>query len=78
MMADLLNSFFTGLTLFSVVKAMFVVGLLVYLAFAVIIIRQVQIMNETMEDSHNAIVATFAWAHLVLTLLLIFVSVFFL
>ena len=51
-----------------VIKGFFVVGLLMYSAFALIILRQVGVMNETIEAKYNNIVKIFAWAHLFLAL----------
>ncbi len=77
-MADILNTFLTSLTILGIVKGMFMVGLVVYLAFAAIIVRQVAIMKESLEDPNNFIIQIFAWAHLLLTILLLVVSFVFL
>lgn len=65
-----------GLTAFDVVKWFLVIGLIMYLAFAVVIIRQVSVMSEAIpEDSHNGIIKVFAWAHLAMTILLLIVTI---
>jgi hypothetical protein len=60
------------------VKGMFVVGLFVYLMFGLIIVRQAQIMNETIEARHNQIVRLGAWLHFGLTLFVLIIAVLFL
>jgi len=72
---DVLIAFVTSLSVFDFVKWAFVLGLLVYMVFAVIIVKQVGIMNEALEDPRNPIVAFLGWAHLLLTILLIIVSI---
>lgn len=57
------------------VKVMFVLGLLAYLMFGIIIVRQSQIMNETIEAKHNEIVKIMAWMHLALTVFVVAVAV---
>jgi hypothetical protein len=70
-----LSDFIFTLTIFDVIKWFLVVGLLMYLAFAVVIIRQVSVMSEAIPtDPHNALVKIFAWAHLGMTILLLIVA----
>lgn len=57
------------------VKVMFLAGLFVYLMFGIIIVRQSQLMNETIEAKHNEIVKLMAWMHLGLTIFILFVAV---
>lgn len=58
------------------VKWMFVVGLVMYLLFALIIVRQSMIMNETIEARHNEIVRIMAWLHLALVGFVLLVAIF--
>ncbi len=70
-----LAGFILGLTIFDLVKWFLVVGLVMYLAFAIVIVRQVGVMSEAIEDPNNVLIKTFAWAHLLMTILLIVVAV---
>jgi hypothetical protein len=63
---DLLN-----LTLFDLVKWMFVAGLVVYTVFAVIIVRQVKVMSEAVENNANSLFQTMSWLHLLMAILLV-------
>lgn len=63
------------ITLFGVVKWMFVGGLVMYVAFAVVIVRQVGVMTEAVEDDVNGIISLFAWVHLLLAAALIVLAV---
>ncbi len=65
----------TTITVYDVVKWFAVVGLVMYTAFAVVIIRQVKIMSESIEDSFNSLIIVFAWAHLIIAIFLTIVSV---
>jgi len=60
------------------VKGMFVLGLFVYLMFALIIVRQSQIMNETIEGRYNQVVRLGSWLHFGLTLFILVMAVIFL
>ena len=53
------------------VKWMFVAGLVMYVAFSVIIVRQVGVMTEAIEDDINGIISLFAWVHLLLAIALV-------
>lgn len=57
------------------IKIMFVIGLVVYLMFGLIIVRQAQIMNETIEAKHNGVVKMGAWLHFGLTLFILIVAI---
>lgn len=63
------------MTLFEVVKGFFVAGLVMYSAFAFVIVRQVKVMSESMEDPINGLIAIFAWAHLVAALILVVLAI---
>ena len=63
------------ITLFGVVKWFLVVGLLMYVAFAVVIVRQVKIMTEAVEDDVNGVISLFAWVHLLLAVALVILSI---
>jgi len=63
------------ITLFGVVKWFLVVGLLMYVAFAVVIVRQVKIMTEAVEDDVNGVISLFAWVHLLLAVALVILAI---
>jgi hypothetical protein len=62
---------FMGLTFFAIIKWFLLAGLVMYLAFAGIIVRQVGVMSETLEDPMNPLIKLFAWTHFILTIVLI-------
>ncbi len=63
------------ITLFGVVKWMFVGGLVMYVAFSVIIVKQVGVMTEAIEDDVNGIISLFAWVHLLLAIALVVLAI---
>lgn len=63
------------ITLFGIVKWMFVAGLVMYVAFSVVIVKQVGVMTEAIEDDMNGIIALFAWAHLILAIALVVLAI---
>ena len=54
-----------------IVKWMVAFGIVIYTVFAAVVIKQVSIMAETVEDPANGIVRLFAWAHLVLSVVIL-------
>jgi len=72
---DPVGSFLAGVTVFAIVKWLFVAGLVLYLAFSAVIIRQVGVMSDAIEDPHNGVIKLFAWAHLLMTILLLVISI---
>lgn len=62
-------------TLAGVVKWLAVVGLLLYIAFAVVIIRQVRVMSEAIDAPLNPLVRILTWLHLGLAILLVVVTI---
>lgn len=64
-----------NITAFEIVKWFFVVGLVMYSAFAAVVIRQVMTMNESVKDPLNTIILLISVAHLILSLLLIVVAI---
>jgi len=57
-----------NLTLFGVIKGFFVVGLVMYVAFSLVIVRQIKSMTEAVEDEFNGLISLFAWMHLLLAI----------
>ena len=64
-----------NLTAFVLVKWFLVVGLMMYTAFAVVIIRQVKVMSEAIEDEFNGLITMFAWVHLAVAIFLTVLAV---
>lgn len=63
------------ITVFEVVKWFFVVGLVMYTAFAAVMVRQVMTMNESVKDPFNFLILLISYVHLILSILLIVVAV---
>jgi hypothetical protein len=62
-----IDNLIRGLTmasLWGVVKVMFLVGLGIYLVFALVMIRQVQLMANTLNGTLNLPLKLVAWVHL--------------
>jgi len=46
------------------VKLLFLIGLLIYIAFAVIVVRQVALMSRTINGNFSLPIKLFSWVHL--------------
>lgn len=68
-------SFLMSLTPLVVTKWFLVVGLVMYTAFAGVIVRQVGVMSESVEDPFNGLVTMFAWLHFGLAIFLVLTSI---
>lgn len=64
---ELLNGSLAGL----LIKFGLIIGLIMYSLFALVIIKQVGIMAETYEAEANGVVKLFAWAHLIMAIMLL-------
>lgn len=53
------------LSFWPVLKVLFMIGLLVYIAFAVVMIRQVNLMTRTLELGHENFIKNLSIGHLV-------------
>lgn len=58
------------------VKIFFLVGISVYLIFAVVLIKQVNLMLETVEETLDGFLRTVARAHLVFALAVFLIALF--
>jgi len=61
-----------------VVQVMFVIGLVLYSLFALVIFKQTKVMSQTIDGTYNKAIITFAWMHLIMTILLTVAAVVFL
>ncbi len=58
-----------------ILKGFLVVGMLMYLFFALVVMKQVAIMTETFESEVNSTVKLFAWGHFLLTVVILAVVI---
>lgn len=67
---DRLALFLASLTLsiWFLVKLLFLIGLLIYLTFAVIVIRQVNLMTRALNGGFEASLKLIAWVHLIVVI----------
>lgn len=49
--------------LWSIVKILVLLGLLIYIAFAIIVIRQVALMSQTIKVDFNLLLRLISWVH---------------
>jgi len=56
-------------SIWAILKGGFLVGLGVYILFAIVIVRQVAMMAQTISSSLNWLLRLFAWVHLLFSLL---------
>ena len=63
-------------SILSLIKIFFVIGLFLYLAFAVIIIRQVGLMGKTLDGEFNLPLKFIAWVHLIISFGVFLLAIF--
>ncbi len=56
----------------------FAFGLFLYCLFALVILKQSKMMEETIDGKYNQAVNAFAWMHLIMAVLLFLMSLFYL
>lgn len=55
----------------TVVKGMFITGLVLYCVFALVVLKQTSVMGQTIEGKYNQAIKLFAWLHMFLAILLV-------
>lgn len=63
-----LINFFANLDIWQVVKGIFLVGLFLYLVFALVIVRQVGLMLDVLQVELEWLIKFAAWLHLFLVI----------
>ena len=58
-----------GIPVWTIVKIAALFGLLIYIAFAVVVIRQVNLMTETLDLGHDTTIKILSRAHLLFSIL---------
>ena len=59
-----LGDFIFNFNIWRLVKALFVIGFGIYIAFSVIVVRQVGLMAKTVQTNFNLPLKLMAWVHL--------------
>ena len=59
---------FLGFSVWGVVKLFFMLAIVLYIIFAVVIVRQVKLMGQTISDKNNYLLSLIAWLHLAIAL----------
>lgn len=57
-----------------IVKIFAVIGAILYLIFAAIVVKQVNMMTKNVSDKFNAILITFSWLHLLFAVFFVFLT----
>jgi hypothetical protein len=73
---DFLVKTIPNLSIWLLVKILFIFGLFLYLAFAVIVIRQVGLMGKTLDGEFNLPLKFIAWTHLIISLGVFLLAIF--
>ena len=63
------------LSIWLLVKILFIIGLVLYFAFALIVIRQVGLMGKTLDGEFNLPLKFVAWVHLIISLGILLLAV---
>jgi choline-glycine betaine transporter len=59
-------NFIQGALLFTF-KTMFIISIILYLIFAIVIVRQINVMKKTLITPFSPVVKTIGWIHLMIT-----------
>lgn len=69
---EFLGNFIFNFNIWWLVKALFVIGFGIYIAFSVIVVRQVGLMAKTVQTNYNLLIKLIAWVHLCAAILVFF------
>ncbi len=64
-----MNELAAELSFWLVLKVLLMIGLLVYIAFAVVMVRQVNLMNKTLELGYENFIKNLSVGHLIFAIL---------
>ena len=64
-----------GISIWLIIKIFAVIALAIYLVFAVVVVRQVQLMTQTLKVGFEAPLKLFAYAHLVFAIVVLLAAV---
>lgn len=70
--------FFSGFTLWIFIKIMILVLLTLYVVFAFVIVRQEQLMSKVVEVGGSILLKTLVLSHFIASVILFFLTLFFL
>jgi hypothetical protein len=60
--------------IFLITKILAVIGSLIYVVFALVVVRQVATMSKNVSDKFNGILIAFSYIHLLAAILLVFLT----
>lgn len=75
MMNDNWIDIIMNISVWSVAKILILIALIIYLIFAIVVIRQVNTMTKVVSGQLNIPLKILSWVHLLLTLLVIILSI---
>lgn len=64
-----------NISIWSVAKVLILIALVIYLIFAIVVIRQVSAMTKVVSGQLNVPLKFLSWAHLIFTLFVIILSI---
>lgn len=67
--------FITGISLWAIVKTLALILLGMYLIFALVVVKQVKLMTDTLTLGHESLVKSLAFAHLTFAVFVFVVAV---
>lgn len=75
MNSEQLINVLNAVTLLLIIKWFFVIGLVMYTIFAIVVVKQVSVMSESVESSVNPVIKLFSWLHLAMAILLVVAAI---
>ena len=75
MNGDQIIDWILNISVWGVAKILILFAMLIYLIFAIVVIRQVKAMTKVISEKLNPFLRIISWFHLLLTILIILLSI---
>lgn len=72
---DWLINFLVHISIWGVAKILVLIALLIYLVFAIVVVRQVYLMTKVVSGGIDLAVKLLAWIHLLFVIFVIFLAI---
>lgn len=57
-----------------ITKIFFITGSILYVIFALVVVKQTKMMSKNVNDKFNLILVTFSYAHLIFSIFIVFIA----
>jgi hypothetical protein len=72
---EVLIDFFSGTGIWTIAKILVIIGLVIYLIFALVVVKQVKMMTKVISGDLDLLIKLISWVHFLVTIFTIFLAI---